>query len=41
MPLINDILAEVGLSEVESKTYLTLLDNGPLTILELSKKGNL
>ena len=41
MSLINDILAEVGLSEVESKTYLTLLDNGPLTILELSKKGNL
>jgi sugar-specific transcriptional regulator TrmB len=41
MSLINDILTEAGLDEVESKTYLTLLDNGPLTILELSKKGNL
>lgn len=41
MSLINDILTEAGLDEVESKTYMTLLDNGPLTILELSKKGNL
>jgi sugar-specific transcriptional regulator TrmB len=41
MSLINDILIETGLNENESKVYLTLLDKGPLTILQLSREGNL
>jgi len=41
MPLINDILIDAGLNEIETKVYLSLLDKGPLTILELSKEGNL
>ncbi len=41
MPPFDDILKQAGLDELESKTYSTLLSNGALTILELSKKSTL
>ncbi len=41
MDVISDILENAGLDDIESKTYITLLNNGPLTVLELSKRSEL
>jgi sugar-specific transcriptional regulator TrmB len=41
MTPFEDVLNQAGLDELESKTYNTLLSNGALTILELSKKSSL
>lgn len=41
MDVFNDVLKSAGLDDIESKIYNTLLNNGALTILELSKKANL
>lgn len=41
MTPLYDVLTRAGLDELESKTYTTLLSNGALTILDLSKKSGL
>lgn len=37
MNLINDFLEKLGLSEIETKLYLGLLEKGPTTVLEISR----
>lgn len=37
MPIINDVLAQAGLDKKESSVYTTLLNNGGLTVLEISQ----
>jgi sugar-specific transcriptional regulator TrmB len=41
MELIEDILQQAGLTSVEAKIYVTLLDNGPQTILQIAQLGHL
>jgi sugar-specific transcriptional regulator TrmB len=41
MEVLNDLLKHAGLEEIESRVYTTLLDNGALTVLELSVKADL
>jgi HTH-type transcriptional regulator, sugar sensing transcriptional regulator len=36
MKAVNDFLAKLGLSEIETKLYLGLLETGPTTVMELA-----
>ncbi len=41
MEILPDILKNVGLDEYEAKSYLTLVNNGAMSILDLSNKSGL
>ena len=41
MEVLEEVLAQAGLDAVESSVYTALLNNGALTILEISKKAGL
>jgi sugar-specific transcriptional regulator TrmB len=40
MPIINEVLLQAGLDEKESEVYSILLQNGGMTVLEISKKSS-
>ena len=39
MPILNDVLAQAGLDEKEAEVYITLLNNGGLTIVGIANKS--